>query len=1775
MTIANVWRSLQGQARRWLPPKGGSDPASGGGAHRAKVAALLAVSLFGAQQAAAADPWPEPVCKLKNYDIITSTFHQSVAQMNDGGWKVWGEAGNPANASAVAPPVDIVLPVDGNGQTPKALLVTAGSNSSNNVQDVVLGNDGNFYAWGKNGTVLPTTYTGGNTNTVNLFKTGLLLPSGVSAGDVEMLTAGYHILALVTKQGAAYILSNGADAALSANGGTTTTAWSRVQTAAGVNLDNVIAVRVFVGTNNNGGAAIALTKESNGTRKLYTWGNNSRVVGGGSATTSHSYATELAQPTVGAGMLPKMIGVTGRGNQATSQSSFYVLYTTDPDNVNSTGTMYAMGRNDERQLGDFTTTSRNAWAPVQKPTAGFNATTGLWNGTTHADFTDVRMFSVQEHDYGSSSTGSAALIVDNGDVWTWGSNSGAMIGGKADSAQMPAAYAAEGTDALDPAIRGYLMASKGSSNVKARYIELGGHTTAFLPAKKPQYCYVGHKINGSMGDNTTDPAETNKWQFQCEGTAAIMLCGSDALIATNDTYTPIPVPDVPVVVGNAYDNDEWQGDVATTRIVTDGDTTTSKGIVGQVLTPATPINYGPVPYLDTVTGKVIVPPGTNPGDYEIKYRIKDNQFGDTIYADATIKLTVSGIKAIPDTATTTPGTPVTTNVISNDTHPADDPLNPEVELVGQPPNGTVVCNSPANGQCTYTPKPGFKGTDTYTYKVCLAAPKANQCDTTTVTVAVGEPPAIAAYPDADATTVNVPVTTSVLANDIAVGGTIDPASVQLVGTPTGPGTATVNCSNGYCTLTSSTPGTYSYTYKVCMANPNQATCTTSTVQVLVTVSAGTPGITAAPDFDATPKNTPVTTTVLYNDKAVGGAINPGSVSVTGGPGHGGTSVDPSTGKITYTPAADFVGTDTYTYQVCLANPNQATCTTTTVTVKVGDPAITAQNDSTQVPPGATSVTTPVLNNDTPVGGELDPTSVTIITPPGKGMAVPNPDGTVTYTPGGGFDGTDEYTYQVCLKNPKEACSTAKVSITDAKPDVFALIQMPEKANPGTQVTALLTFGNQGQQPAGEVTYKVTGLPQGLGTVDCTGATCTYDSATQTVTITGLPTTLASAQTQEVQLRWTVPADAADAASYTLTAKIATTTAGNPTGNDQDSAALTVQKAPALTTTEVTTTVQVPPTAETGKPVNGTVKYLNTGSVDATGMTYKVQLSTGTPVVKYKGVACTVDPGTGALSGCGLPATLGKGESLELDVVYTAPTAGDTLTLTSTVAASNDTDMTNNQASGPTKALPAVPAPTPDVTVSVAPPPTAVPGAMVEVPVTFENLGPATAEDVVYKVTLPPNLTDVSCTPATCTYNPATGEVTVAGLPPTLPPGGKTKLTLTYKAPSSGKVKTKARVDTEGEPDANKPNNTAEAETRIVVPGNLTVTKTVYEDTTPGKTDTGGSCGNPAIAKSELLIVEKNPTAHTLVWCFEVKNNGTEYLGTPAWDDPKLPAGTMFTPKAGTTLPLAPGATGTWYAKSVHDKSVLNTAMLTMPVTDGGGTPVPDTPPATGTTTSTTTFGMIYDPPFGVKVGNVNGTNTIRWTMVWVNDNVVPASNVTVSDEVKAPMTYLNDGTLACVPEGTTTVVSCTYDAATKRVIAVANFGADFGETVATAKNRLFIAFNVSIPAGGSSYENQGDASWTPPGALPGDPPLTSKTTYVPGVSITPVTPGGGVPTVTVPPGAGGHPADPGAVAPTPVAPPAPAPTTPKSIPVDNPLALLVAALGIMGLMARQGRRARR
>ncbi|ASP22263.1 bifunctional hemolysin/adenylate cyclase [Antarctobacter heliothermus] len=69
--------------------------------------------------------------------------------------------------------------------------------------------------------------------------------------------------------------------------------------------------------------------------------------------------------------------------------------------------------------------------------------------------------------------------------------------------------------------------------------------------------------------------------------------------------------------------------------------------------------------------------------------------------------------AVDDTATTTVGEPVTLDPRDNDTDPDGDPLT--VTGVTPATNGTAVLNG--DGTVTYTPNPGYTGTDTFTYTI--------------------------------------------------------------------------------------------------------------------------------------------------------------------------------------------------------------------------------------------------------------------------------------------------------------------------------------------------------------------------------------------------------------------------------------------------------------------------------------------------------------------------------------------------------------------------------------------------------------------------------------------------------------------------------------------------------------------------------------------------------------------------------------------------------------------------------------------------------------------------------------------------------------------------------------------------------------------------------------------------------------------------------------------------------------------------------------------------
>lgn len=71
--------------------------------------------------------------------------------------------------------------------------------------------------------------------------------------------------------------------------------------------------------------------------------------------------------------------------------------------------------------------------------------------------------------------------------------------------------------------------------------------------------------------------------------------------------------------------------------------------------------------------------------------------------------------ATADTVSTFDGSQITIDVVSNDTDADGVPIYATTTITSQPANGTAV--SLGNGLVTYTPNPGFVGTDTFTYTI--------------------------------------------------------------------------------------------------------------------------------------------------------------------------------------------------------------------------------------------------------------------------------------------------------------------------------------------------------------------------------------------------------------------------------------------------------------------------------------------------------------------------------------------------------------------------------------------------------------------------------------------------------------------------------------------------------------------------------------------------------------------------------------------------------------------------------------------------------------------------------------------------------------------------------------------------------------------------------------------------------------------------------------------------------------------------------------------------
>lgn len=397
----------------------------------------------------------------------------------------------------------------------------------------------------------------------------------------------------------------------------------------------------------------------------------------------------------------------------------------------------------------------------------------------------------------------------------------------------------------------------------------------------------------------------------------------------------------------------------------------------------------------------------------------------------------TSLVAVADNASTPAGVSKTISVLTNDTQNGS-PVNPSnvtLTVTQFPPNGAVTVN--ADGTLSYTPNPGFVGTDCLEYRICDKT-VTSLCSTASVCVSVTGS-TVVATPDSPSTTKGTPTTTSVLSNDTNGSTPASPSNstLSISQTPTN-GTVLVNA-NGTITYTPNANfvGTDCYVYRLCDKTVTTA-CDTAKVCVVVTDTPVAKQIYAFDDNNVTNQNTAVSGNVLTNDLLNTGT---GPLLVTTvpvqPPAHGTVTLTPN-GSYTYTPSNGFSGTDTFSYQVCDSSSPKV-CDQAVVNIEVKSPPSTSNNppialgDKAVLKTGTTYTGNVLTNDADPDAGQT--LTATVVSNPTHGTLTLNANGTFTYTPAAGYVGPDSFTYKTCDNGTPSLCDQALVDITVYAADV--------------------------------------------------------------------------------------------------------------------------------------------------------------------------------------------------------------------------------------------------------------------------------------------------------------------------------------------------------------------------------------------------------------------------------------------------------------------------------------------------------------------------------------------------------------------------------------------------------------------------------------------------------------------------------------------------------------------------------------------------------------------
>ncbi len=470
--------------------------------------------------------------------------------------------------------------------------------------------------------------------------------------------------------------------------------------------------------------------------------------------------------------------------------------------------------------------------------------------------------------------------------------------------------------------------------------------------------------------------------------------------------------------------------------------------------------------VNPLTGVVTYKPDENfNGTNTFTYEICDSL---NVCDTATVTVEVNPVDdppvAVDDTASVAEDGSVTIDVPDNDSDPDGDLDVTSVTVISRPSNGTVSID-PLTGEITYEPDDDFNGADPFTYQICDSL---SVCDVATVTVdvvPVPDPPV--ANSDSTSTPEDVAVVIDVPGNDFDVDGDLDRATVTIVSQPSN-GTVSANSITGAVTYTPAENfnGTDTFRYEIC---DTDGLCDVADVTVNVGPEDDPP--VAGDDSGQVFEDGATTIDVVENDFDPDGNLDPTSVRVTAPPAHGDVTVDPVTGEVTYKPDENYHGPDTFNYEIC---DSDGECDVATVRIDVwpvDDPPV-ANDDGASVAEDD-SVVIDVADNDSDPDGDLDRTTVSILTDPAHGtVTVDAVTGKITYEPDENFNGTDTFTYQICDR--LGVCDTAEVTVTVAPVDDLPVASPQDLTTPEDTPLSIGLIGSDADNEP--LTYNILSGP---------------------------------------------------------------------------------------------------------------------------------------------------------------------------------------------------------------------------------------------------------------------------------------------------------------------------------------------------------------------------------------------------------------------------------------------------------------------------------------------------------------------------------------------------------------------------------------------------------------------------------------------------------------------------------------------------------------------------